>query len=983
MGVKKEKKIAFKSIAWNGTNLQLIIPQTSSINFELVKVLINKRNTTQYKEMSVEIKKDQNEIKLIIPIRQLKGLEKGRWDLFIELKDHFKARVGLYDAPIASQIMRYLKPIVNTGKFSLIPYLTSKNGLSIHCGNLLKLEDMSYNVVPLEKRVNQVQDLSSKVIIDFQEPVSSRSEETRLIMKNGDNVLQVPFQVSSNRKAITIDKKILKPLLKEQKWNLYLENIKGNIVLRYSLDYYLKANKQKLNFNKRQLEKKEDTSRVYVKGQIFADNLKVQNEYISFEMNPNDLKFANNIRFSIKKRNKPERINLNYKRVYINGKEHIEIPTDQLKEITSSSRWDLSVELFHDNVKERRRIGAYNKGNYKLQKEKITGFSPLSEGIGISPYLTNDNEFSFYFCTEEQYVNSLYPATTALQKLSVSKKGVMRLTASISLGETNDFTVDYISLRLRNNRDNIINIPCVEEAKNNGERKIKAEFNIKELGFEQFYWDIYITITAENKTKRYVRLLNDNFLINKRLKHGVFKYTFKTENNYIIYPYITNNNGLSITYRQMGEFETTKYKINEYTAYLLYITLYWYFKWNPIWLVHEKYSETAQDNGFYFFRDCYENNYDRKIYYVIRKGSPDESNVLPYKDRVVHFMSIKHLLLLLGSKLIVSSETKGHGYAWRVSTGPIRNYLDKKKYVFLQHGVLGLKRVDNTFKVNSTNGAELFVVSSDFEKNIVKNYFGYREKNIIVTGLARWDAIENTNKAATKEIFLMPTWRNWLEEVEDDQFVLSDYFQQYNSLIQSEKLSQLLSEHNVTLNFYVHPKFMPYVENFTSSHKQINVIQFGEAKINDLIMRSSLLITDYSSVAWETYYQKKPVLFFHFDIEKYMENQGSYMDLKKEIFGDVAYNSTELVDMLGEYITNDFKEKEEFSAIRENYFKYIDHNNSARIYEAIIEREDKISQSDDLLTYFKGNHFVRSFWRKYKRKPVVNRVGQLLLNRLK
>ncbi|GAA3319017.1 hypothetical protein GCM10020331_024180 [Ectobacillus funiculus] len=76
----------------------------------------------------------------------------------------------------------------------------------------------------------------------------------------------------------------------------------------------------------------------------------------------------------------------------------------------------------------------------------------------------------------------------------------------------------------------------------------------------------------------------------------------------------------------------------------------------------------------------------------------------------------------------------------------------------------------------------------------------------------------------------MPTWRNWLEEVEEEQFVQSDYYREYNGVLQSEKFLRVLKENNVVLNFYVHPKFMPYVSNFTSSNEHINVIQFGEEK---------------------------------------------------------------------------------------------------------------------------------------------------------
>ncbi|WP_088012302.1 CDP-glycerol glycerophosphotransferase family protein [Gottfriedia acidiceleris] len=720
-------------------------------------------------------------------------------------------------------------------------------------------------------------------------------------------------------------------------------------------------------------------------GQANAENLRVEDVYITFDICSKELKHANNVEFYIKKRNDSKIITLEVKRSVSGNKEHIIIPISQFQgKITENSRWDLSMELYRDNVKVNKRIGNFNVKPLS-EKDKRVGYLMLNETFGIAPYLALNNEFSFHFCTPEQYMNTKYPVKTKIHKLSINKQGVLKLTASINLNESHDFVVNHITLRLRQDKSHVIQIPCTEEmSRDKNSRTVKAELNISQLELEQFYWDIYISITIDNGDVHHARLRNDNYLISKKLKHGMLKYTVNTSDNYMIYPYITANDYLALTYRQKGEFESLQYKINEYMAFILYSLLFWYFTRKPIWLIHEKYSETAQDNSFYFFKYCYENQYNKKVYYVIKKGSPDEKNLAPYKKRVVYFMSFKHLFLLLASKLIVSSETKGHGFAWRVSQGVIRDFLYEKKYVFLQHGVLGLKKVGNSFKAKSSNGADLFVVSSDFEKEIVKREFGYKEENVIVTGLSRWDVLKDKSHQNTKkEIFLMPTWRNWLEEVEDDKFILSDYYHVYNGLIQSEKLSQLLKDNDITLNFYVHPKFMPYVENFTSSNEHINVIQFGEANINELIMRSSLLITDYSSVAWETYYQKKPVLFFHFDLDKYLDIQGSYMDLRNDVFGEVAYASSELVDKLSVYINNGFKEKDEFSLNRNYYFKHVDQDNSARIFKYISEREKSLVKWGGVHKLLKRSYLLKSIYRRYNQNPLVRRISTSILSVLK
>ena len=104
-------------------------------------------------------------------------------------------------------------------------------------------------------------------------------------------------------------------------------------------------------------------------------------------------------------------------------------------------------------------------------------------------------------------------------------------------------------------------------------------------------------------------------------------------------------------------------------------------------------------------------------------------------------------------------------------------------------------------------------------------------------------------------------------------------------------------------------------------------------------MQCNLLITDFSSVAWDVYYMNKPVLFYHFDIEEASKTLGFYMDMKNDLFGERAENPSELMSLITEYIESDFAMKEEFAKGREKYFAYVDDNNSERIWQAIQARD--------------------------------------------
>ena len=92
----------------------------------------------------------------------------------------------------------------------------------------------------------------------------------------------------------------------------------------------------------------------------------------------------------------------------------------------------------------------------------------------------------------------------------------------------------------------------------------------------------------------------------------------------------------------------------------------------------------------------------------------------------------------------------------------LKRYLRRKGLVFLQHGVTALKKVDFFYGKGKAGSCNLFVVTSDFEKGIIEKYLGYAEDEIVNSGFARWDVLEDKSEGL-REILIMPTWRSWLE----------------------------------------------------------------------------------------------------------------------------------------------------------------------------------------------------------------------------
>ncbi len=464
-----------------------------------------------------------------------------------------------------------------------------------------------------------------------------------------------------------------------------------------------------------------------------------------------------------------------------------------------------------------------------------------------------------------------------------------------------------------------------------------ARLDLKPIQMGQFYWDIK-ALAVKDGSEREIQLRNYGRWMHRILYLIQLHYDYPDGNT--VYPYKTKSKNIALQYRPKTAEDSWKFIFKEYVALAIYFLVGWFLKRRKIWLVYEKYSKSAQDNSLYFFEYCMKQLPDKeknRIYYVIDKQSPDYRYVAPYEKHVIQFLSLKHMVYLMSAQLLISSDTRAHAYAWRSPNSVYRNMLVRKKNVFLQHGVMAFKCCHQGLRKKSFNSSKLFVVSSDVEKQIILDYFGYKEEEILVTGLARWDVLKDKSEGEPRQIILMPTWRTWLEEVSKEVFIASEYYQHYMALLNDPRLMDVLKQYGIKLNFYIHPKFQEYMETFSADPEYVRLIPFGEEPLNELMMKCSMMITDYSSAVWDVFYQGKPVLFYLFDLDLYNEVQGSYIDMETETFGDVSHTPEELVALIAEYAENGFKEKEKYAAMRPSLIKYIDDQNSARTYQGIVD----------------------------------------------
>ncbi|MCD6322178.1 MAG: CDP-glycerol glycerophosphotransferase family protein, partial [Clostridiales bacterium] len=344
------------------------------------------------------------------------------------------------------------------------------------------------------------------------------------------------------------------------------------------------------------------------------------------------------------------------------------------------------------------------------------------------------------------------------------------------------------------------------------------------------------------------------------------------------------------------------------------------------WLIGE-YQNTARDNGMYFFQYLRTMHPTINAYYVIYDDSPDKKKL--NDSHVISYGSYRHFAVSVKAKVLVFSHAANFLIPKIDELVSYKNKYQAYHTIFIQHGIIATTAHALIYR-KKLREYDRFVVSSSLEKEIIHKHLGYAEKNIIVTGLARWDKLLSISTKTT-DILIMPTWRNDLNNVSADIFKQSDFFKFWNSLLTNDDFLYLIRKKNITVKFFLHFALSRFANcfNFPTEITQIN-----DDSIQTLLGSCGLLVTDYSSVAFDVLLQNKPVIFAPFDYKKMvvLRKGTPFIDYEKDLPGPVCYNVNTTFESIKKHIANGYTIEPEYRERRENFFTYIDRHNSDRIF---------------------------------------------------
>lgn len=393
---------------------------------------------------------------------------------------------------------------------------------------------------------------------------------------------------------------------------------------------------------------------------------------------------------------------------------------------------------------------------------------------------------------------------------------------------------------------------------------------------------------------------------------------------HLLMPYLTYRTR-RFAYR-MERFRTEDYR---YLRRLLRIA--WLFPlvkpFTRIWLVGEL-PYRAQDNGLAFFRYLRTEQPRRRAYYVIDATSPDRDKLLPLGN-VLDRGSRRHLLYSLLASRLVSSHHAEYLFA---SRHPSVTRFTRGVRIFLQHGITAAKNVTPIYARQRTQElpTERFLVASELERRIVIEDYGYRPSQVPVTGFARFDTLFADHGSPEPTIVVMPTWREGLRA---DSFLDSDYYRNWHSLLSDSRFHRLTQLHSIRVRLVLHPNLRTLGEFFHLPG--VDIVAQEDVDVQQLLLSASVLVTDFSSVAWDFAFLRRPVLYFQFDRQNLVGARAPHIDVVTQLPGPVAGTVDRLVEELAEVLARTGTMSEEHWERAQQFLTYRDRRNGERIYREV------------------------------------------------
>ncbi len=227
-------------------------------------------------------------------------------------------------------------------------------------------------------------------------------------------------------------------------------------------------------------------------------------------------------------------------------------------------------------------------------------------------------------------------------------------------------------------------------------------------------------------------------------------------------------------------------------------------------------------------------------------------------------------------------------------------------------------------------------VSSTYCKKCHSEGFGISTENVVATGIPRTDVFfdeaykkqaqekfynEYPSFKGKKIVLFAPTFRGMVKET---AFYPTEMFD-------LETVCRKLPDDYVFI--VKHHPFVNDVQPIPEQYKDRIIDLSEDSELNDLLFVTDVIITDYSSLVFEASLLDIPMVFYVFDLEKYINERDFYFDFKLYAPGKIVYSLEQLIAAIN---ADDFC-TERIKPFADMFFDYRDGKSTERVVKLICD----------------------------------------------
>lgn len=340
-----------------------------------------------------------------------------------------------------------------------------------------------------------------------------------------------------------------------------------------------------------------------------------------------------------------------------------------------------------------------------------------------------------------------------------------------------------------------------------------------------------------------------------------------------------------------------------FVVYYFFLLIFSVFKVDNKKIIIINYGKGYWDTGKYICNELM--RYDYKIYRAAKKIY---KNSIPQGITFVKINSIRYLYHLATAKIWINNNRFWY-------------WIRKRKnqfYIQTWHGCIVFKKVEAAVKntptlyllsaKNDSKMANLFISNSTFWTNLYKKYFWY-DGDILEYWYPKNDIIVSNNKVliwkvkyyfwfsdSDKICLYVPTFRR--------DHSLNVYNIEYETVIKELK-NKFKGDWKILIR--LHPSVSNLADQLTGLNNYIvNATDYPD--LQELLVATDFLITDYSSCIFDYALSKKPAMIYASDIEEYKKDRDFEIKLEDTPF-PIATNNMELKGIINNYDIEKYKDK--------------------------------------------------------------------------